>query len=112
MITSVIRSPSERCPTCGRKSRRSNPANARWWVLMHTLADKLRPEGVGYSPETWHLYLASRFLGCDEIALPGGKIIQRPHKTSTLDVTEFNNLMGKAEAWAAEHNVWLEEFVE
>lgn len=76
---------------------------------MHALADKLKPAGTSYSAETWHLYCASRFLGCEDVRLPDGKVIPVPFRTSELDVTEFTNLMTATEAWAAENDVYLDE---
>lgn len=96
-----------RCPTCNRPHKRTHPQNARLWLLYHALADGLRPGGASYSAETWHRYCASKFLGCDEIALPNRKTLLIPRSTSALDVAEFNEYMEKVEAFAAEHDVWL-----
>lgn len=103
-------STGDRCPTCKRLHKRTHPQNARYWLLLHQIAEKMRPGGLSYSPETWHTYLKSRFLGCDELALPNGKTMTIPHSTAVLDVAEFGEYMEKVEAWAAERDVWLEEF--
>lgn len=97
-----------RCPACGRKKTRSNPANARYWLLLHMIAERLKPEGVTHSAEVWHQYFKARFLGMDEFTLPNKKVIQFPKSTTELDVTEFNDYMDKVEHWASEHDVWLE----
>ena len=96
-----------RCPTCGRKHKRSNPANARYWLLLHELAAKLRPGGVAYSAEQFHCYYKSRFLGADDVKLPNGKTLTIPRSTAALDVAEFNDYMAKVEADAAERGVYL-----
>ncbi|MGH6794636.1 MAG: recombination protein NinB, partial [Methylocella sp.] len=98
-----------RCPVCHRRNRRSNPQNARWWMLMHVLADKLKPGGISYSAETWHQYSKSRWLGCDDVRLPNGKALTVPRSTAQLDVAEFADLMTQVEAWAAERGVWLDD---
>ena len=99
----------DRCPTCHRRMTRSNQANARYWLLLHVIADRLKPGGRVYSAETWHRYCASKFLGCDEVALPNGKTLVIPRSTAALDVAEFNDYMTAVESWAAEHDVYLDE---
>lgn len=97
----------DRCPTCHRRYRRSNPANARYWSLLHMIADKVRPGGNAYSAEQWHIYARSRWLGCDDIRLPNGKMMTMPRSSADLDVTEFGEYMDKLEIWAGERDVWL-----
>lgn len=98
-----------RCPTCNRRHKRSNPQNARYWLLLHAIAEKLKPQDAIYSAETWHTYFKSRFLGCEEIALPNGKVLQIPNSTADLEIPEFADYMTKVEVWANEHGVWLED---
>lgn len=100
---------SERCPTCHRRHRRTNPQNARYWLLLHAIAGKLKPTGNEFAPDVWHEYMKSRFLGCEEVTLPNGKTLQIPHSTADLDVAAFNEFMEKVEAWAGEREVWLED---
>lgn len=73
------------------------------------LADKLKPKGVQYSAETWHLWAKQRFLGADDVKLPSGKIVVVPKSSAELDTAEFNDFMTAVEAWAAEHDVYLED---
>ncbi len=98
-----------RCPSCGRKYRRSNPQNARYWLLLFRISERLPVQGQTYSAEQFHLYFKSRFIGCDDVKLPNGKVITIPKSSADLDVAEFNEYMEKVEAWAAEHNVYLDE---
>lgn len=100
---------AERCPTCRRRHVRSHQANARYWLLLHAIAEKLRPGGISYSAETWHTYMKSRYLGCDDVTLPNLKTIPMPRSSANLDVAEFNEFMAKVEAWAMERDVWLDE---
>lgn len=101
-------SPS-RCPTCFRKHRRSNPQNARYWLLLTMISEKLPVQGVTYSAEQFHIYFKSRFLGCDDVTLPNGKVIPMPKSSADLDINQFAEFMDKVEAWAAEHGVFLED---
>lgn len=90
---------------------RSTEANRRYWSLLHALADKLKPQGVAYSAETWHLYCKSRFLGADDVRLPNGKTMTIPKSSADLDVSEFSDYMTQVEAWANERGCFLEDGV-
>lgn len=94
-----------RCPTCHRLHKRSNPANARYWALLHECASRLA-DGK-YSAEQMHIYYKSRFLGCDDFALPNGKTMTIPRSTANLDVAEFSAYMDQVEADAALRGVFL-----
>jgi len=96
-----------RCPTCHRLHRRSHAANARYWLLLHEIADQIQPAGVQYGAQTWHLEFKKRFLGCVDTKLPSGKTLSIPNSTADLDVAEFNDYMTRVEAFAAERNVYL-----
>lgn len=99
-----------RCPTCKRLRKRSNPANARMWLLLHMIAEKVKPEGRQYSAESFHAWFKQRFLGMDEIKLPSGKVVQYPKSTAELDSAEFALYMDKLEQYAAEKwDVYLED---
>lgn|SRR5512135_2565897 len=99
----------ERCPTCHRLMKRSQPQNARYWALLHLLSEKIKPNGSVYSAEAWHHYCKSRWLGCDDIPLPNGKMLVMPRSSANLDVAEFNDYMTAIEAWAAERDVYLDD---
>ena len=98
----------ERCPACGRKRTRGNPANARYWALLHRIAERLRPQGQTFSADQWHIYAKSRWIGCDDVVLPNGKVIPIPRSSARLDVAEFGTYMEQVEAWAAAHDVYLD----
>jgi hypothetical protein len=106
----------DRCPTCHRKHKRGNPANARLWALYHEMAAKPWPDydddgvqigWVRHSAETFHIYYKSRFLGCDDFSLPNGKTLSIPRSTANLDVAEFSAYMDQVEADAALRGVFL-----
>jgi NinB protein len=99
----------DRCPTCKRRHTRSSPANKRYWALLHVLAEKLPVRGTTYSAEQWHLWARSKWLGCADYTLPSGKTLVIPRSTATLDVAEFSDYMTALEAWANEHDVYLED---
>ena len=106
----MLKSPEViRCPSCGAKRKRSNPANARYWLLLHLMADKITPAGASYTPETWHAWAKSRFLGCEEVRLPNGKTLQVPKSSADLSTEEFNTLMAEVEMFAQERGVYMDE---
>lgn len=98
-----------RCPTCHRKRTRSNQANARYWLLLHLIADKIRPEGVQYSAETWHIYFKQKFLGVIETRMPNGKTSLVQKTTTELDTGEFADYMMAVETWAQGRGVYMDE---
>ena len=73
------------------------------------MSDKLRPDGKTYSPEQYHLYCKTKFLGATEQNLPGGKTLIIPNSSADLDTDEFADFMGNVESLAAEHGVYLDE---
>ena len=98
-----------RCPTCHRRHKRSTQANARYWLLLHALADGMKVRGELFSAETWHLYLKSKFLGAVDHKLPSGKTLTIVNSTADLDVAQFSDYLDKVQAWASEHDIWLED---
>ena len=101
--------PRKRCKTCHRLFKRSNPANARYWLLLHLISDNLKPEGEAHTAEVWHQYFKQRYLGMDEVRLPNKKVIQTPKSSAELDTQEFAEYMAKVEQWGIEHKVYMEE---
>lgn len=100
---------NDRCPTCRRKIRRSNEANRRYWLVLHTLADKVKPKEVHYSAETWHTYFKLKLLGGDDVRLPNGKVIVVPKSSAELDKSEFHAYAEQVELWMNERGVYLDE---
>lgn len=99
----------KRCPTCNRLERRSTQANARLWLLYHEIAENVKPGGQAYSAEQWHTYFKSKLLGCEEVKLPNGQVFQIPRSSADLDTGEFADFQTQVEAWAAEHDVYLQD---
>ena len=98
-----------RCPTCGRKHKRSTEANRRYWLLLHMIAEKLKPEGQTYSADTWHTYFKQRLIGADEVKLPNGNTHIVVKSSADLDTSEFADYMTQIEEWAASRDVYLED---
>ncbi len=100
---------SKRCPKCHRLQKRSNQANARYWLLLHLIADNVRPKDTAYSAETWHTYFKLRYLGSQEVKMPNNMTAQIPKSSADLDTAEFNDYMMKVEVWAQDHEVYMDD---
>jgi hypothetical protein len=99
----------QRCPTCHRLMKRSSEANRLYWLLLHMIADKLDVKGTFYTADQWHMYFKTRFIGADDITMPNGKVIVMPKSSADLDTSEFNDYLTQVQAFAGEHNVYLED---
>ena len=76
--------------------------------MLHRISERLKPQGKVFSADQWHTYAKSRWLGCDDVTLPNGKVLSIPRSSASLDVTEFGAYMEQLEAWAADHYVYLD----
>ncbi len=92
-----------------RKRSRSAEQNKRYWAILGDISDGVKPQGVTYSPETWHEYFKVRFIGAEDVKLPNGRTITRALSTTDLDVIQFGEYMTQIEAWAAGHGLLLFE---
>ena len=89
------------------KKKRSVEQNARHWAILTQISDQWEQKtGNKYSPETWHEFFKTTFIGKDTIIVDGS-----PHlisKTSTtLNTMEFRDFDMQIEAWASEHEFKL-----
>ena len=99
----------DRCPSCRRRLTRSSESNRKYWLLLHAVSEKLPVRGQTFSADTWHLWAKSKWLGCTDHVLPSGKTLTIPASTASLDQDQFGAYLDKVQAWANEHNVWLED---
>lgn len=65
-------------------------------------------QGKTFSPETWHEWAKSKWIGRDDVTLPSGKVIPMIRSSAELDVAAFADYMTAVESWAAEHGVYLD----
>ena len=99
---------TDRCPTCHRLYRRSNPQNARYWALLHAM-EGFDVRNKSYSAETWHRFFKSKFLGCVDYILPNGKTLIEPNSTAMLDKEQFDHFLTAVEAFCNERGIYLED---
>jgi hypothetical protein len=101
----------ERCPSCGRRVKRTTQQNARYWLLLSTIAAEVKPQGNVYSVDSWHEYFKVRYLGAEERPLPNGRTLILANSSAELGKDEFADYMTQVEVWGNEHGVYLEETV-
>ena len=82
-----------------------------YWALLHLMAAR-QWGGQSFSADAMHNYYKSRFLGCDDVALPNGKTLTIPRSTAALDVGEFSAYFDQVQADAAERGVYLADMEE
>jgi hypothetical protein len=99
----------DRCPTCHRKKKRSNQANARYWALVYKVAENVKVGADYFSGKAWHQYFKERYLGCEDLLLPNGVVRTQAKSSADEDSPDFAEYATKVEAWAAEHDVYLDE---
>lgn len=80
------------------QSKRSKEQNARYWALLHVIAEQAWPEGRQYPDHVWHEHFKRTFLGL--VDLPNGQTMGI--STTTLTVPEFAEYMTKVEAYAGQ----------
>lgn len=84
-----------------RGNRRTLEQNRRYWAVLNEIADQAWVDGKQYDADTWHEHFRRAFIGKNEVVMPSGEIIERGISTTTLNVSEFADFMGKIEAYAA-----------
>lgn len=97
-----------RCPACGRYPKRTNEQNKRYWALIEKMA-ATEWSGQQFSKKAFHIYYASKFLGCEDITLPNGIVVTQPVSTSDEDIPDFGDYLTKVEADCNERGVFLDE---
>ena len=80
--------------------------------MYHALSERLPVRGQHFSPDVWHLWAKSKWLGCEDRVLPSGKVITVPNSTAGLKPPAFNDYMTAVESWANERGVYLEDVFE
>jgi len=98
-----------RCPTCGRRQRRSTEQNRLLWAILGEISEQIKPMGRQYGSESWLAYFKTRFLGADTVQLPNGQELVKPFSSSELDKHEFSEFVERIQAWAADKGVYFSE---
>lgn len=91
------------------KYNRSVQQNRRYFAILNEIAEHVVVEGRKFSTEVWHEWAKGKFIGHEEIPLPGGGSLTRPISSTTLDVPAFADYMTQVEAFAAQQGILLGE---
>ena len=85
--------------------RRSLEQNALYWATLTHISQQVKDEeGKRYSPETWHCYFKSQFLGKHTMVVDGEPVLVEK-STTGMKVMEFSEYVSKIQEWAIDHNV-------
>jgi hypothetical protein len=98
----------DRCPTCGRRKRRSIPQNKLYWELVGKCVPFVY-NGRRWSKKEWHEYFKDMFIVPEVVSLPDGRSKLCDPSSAESDVAEFSVFYAKVEAWCSERGVYLEE---
>ncbi|MDY0036705.1 MAG: recombination protein NinB [Zoogloea oleivorans] len=82
--------------------KRSAEQNARLWKAVYEQIEQQSwVNGRQYDKDTWHEYLAEKFLPKKEVEMPDGTMRLRRKSTTELTISEFGEYMQAVEAYAA-----------
>lgn len=96
--------PTDKAYTVSIKAETRSLRQNRAWhaVVVRTIADHARDHfGEDHGYDVWHEYLRDRFLPATEHAI-GRSTVQMRASTAKLSRAEFNELIERVQAWAAE----------
>lgn len=99
---------TDRCPTCGRRKRRSDPQNRLYWELVAKCTAFVF-NGRRWSKKEWHEFFKDLFIVPEVVSLPDGRRKVCDPSSADLDVPVFSEYYGKVEAWCAERDIRLDE---
>ena len=84
------------------KSKRSADQNRMYWALLRQIADGAWVDGRQFDSEAWHELLRRKYIGLEEVTLPGGEQITRGISTTGLTVPEFSAYIEQIMQFAAD----------
>lgn len=97
----------DRCPTCGRRQRRTNPQNRLYWELVGKCAEFVF-NGRRWSKQEWHELFKDLFIVPEVVQLPDGRRKVCDPSSAELEVSDFSEFYTKVEAWCAERGIYLD----
>ena len=88
-----------------KKSKRTSPQNALWWVYMDVIAREF-----GYTKDEMHEICKYKFLLSEKVDEKTGLVLKYIRSTTELNKEEFSELIENLYAWAAtDFNILLPE---
>ena len=90
--------------------QRTHAQNRLLHALLRDVAENLVVNGERFSQEAWKELFRRRFIGTEEVGLPGGERIERGISTTTLNVGQMAEAITQFQAWLdGEHGYLAEE---
>lgn len=81
--------------------KRSVEQNRKLHAILNEIAENVYIDGRRYDVEAWKEQVRRRFIGTEELDLPNGTRIERGVSTTTLNASQFSELIERVSAWAA-----------
>lgn len=109
-LDAITRAPLGFSVTC-KRGKRSVPQNDRMWAMLTIISKELAWHGQQLSPEDWKIVLMAG-LNQEMRLVPnieGNGLVNLGRSSSKLTKQEFTELMDLIEAFAAQHDVNLEQ---
>lgn len=73
--------------------QRSHAQNKRLHAMLQQMSEQVYVNGQRYAMETWKEWYRRRYIGTEEIELPGGHRVERGISTTTQSVEEAQRAM-------------------
>lgn len=83
------------------QAKRSGEQNRKLHAILNEIAENVYVDGRRYDVEAWKEQVRRRFIGTEELDLPNGTRIERGVSTTTLNASQFSELIEQVSAWAA-----------
>lgn len=89
--------------------QRTNSQNRLLHAILRDVAENLVVDGRRFDSESWKELFRRKFIGTEEVHLPGGERIERGISTTTLDVGQMSEAIDLFLAWLASEHGYLAE---
>lgn len=89
--------------------QRTSSQNRLLHAVLRDVAENLVVSGQRFSSEAWKEMFRRKFIGTEEIELPGGERIERGISTTTLSVGQMSEAIDLFLAWLASEHGYLAE---
>jgi len=87
--------------TNDEKKRNTEQNKFYWSAVIKPLSEQAWLDGLQFTADVWHEYMARKHGVCEDMTLPDGEIVVRRKSTSEMTVGEFSNYTTKVMADAA-----------
>ena len=82
------------------RDKRTIEQNKKLHAMIRDIAEQAWIDGRQFCEDAWKEIIRRKFIGTEEIDLPGGARMERGISTTTLDIEQCAKLITMVEAWA------------